>query len=174
MYVLKTSWRYLCYTSWRRLEDVLKTFWRLLEDVLKTFLPDVLNTFFVFLFRRRLEDVFWRRKAKANTFVLIKTSSEDEDERYLQDVFIKTNVCWDQRINNSSSFRSLVTVICFATAPVSIFAVFVRPHQYLFTILESGNIIINSLAAWSAVLKGRLCSSRKPEKGSSAFATFWF
>ena len=27
-------------------------------------------------------------------FVLIKTSSEDEDERRLQDVFIKTNVCW--------------------------------------------------------------------------------
>ena len=22
-------------------------------------------------------------------------SSEDEDERHLQDVFIKTNVCWD-------------------------------------------------------------------------------
>ena len=28
-------------------------------------------------------------------FVLIKTSSEDEDERRLQEVFIKTNVCWE-------------------------------------------------------------------------------
>ena len=25
----------------------------------------------------------------------MKTSSEDEDERRLEDVFIKTNVCWD-------------------------------------------------------------------------------
>ena len=25
----------------------------------------------------------------------MKTSSEDEDERHLQDIFIKTNVCWD-------------------------------------------------------------------------------
>ena len=32
--------------------------------------------------------------SKANIFVLIKTSSEDEDERCLQDLFIKTNVCW--------------------------------------------------------------------------------
>ena len=34
----------------------------------------------------------------ANMLVLqdvLKTSSEDEDERRLQDVFIKTNVCWD-------------------------------------------------------------------------------
>ena len=43
-----------------------------------------------------------------------------------------------QRVNNSSSFRSLV--ICFATSPVSICVVFVQPHRYLCTILESGNI----------------------------------
>ena len=46
---------------------------RRLEDVLKTFLQDVLH----------LEDV-------------LKTSSKDEDERRLQDVFIKINVCWDK------------------------------------------------------------------------------
>ena len=40
------------------------------------------------------QDVFWRRKAKANIFFLIKTSSEGEGKRRLQDVFIKTNVCW--------------------------------------------------------------------------------
>ena len=28
----------------------------------------------------------------------MKTSSEDEDERRLLDVFIKTNVCWDSSI----------------------------------------------------------------------------
>ena len=77
-----------------------------------------------------------------------------------------------QRINNSSYFRLLV--ICYATAPVSICVVFVRPHRYLFTILESGNISLNSLAAWSAVIKGMLRSVRKPEKNSSTFTTFWF
>ena len=64
--VFKTSWRRLGKTSWRRLENVLKRSWRLM--------------------------------AKTSIFVLIKTSwktsSEDEDERCLQDVFIKTNVCW--------------------------------------------------------------------------------
>ena len=46
-------------------------------------------------------------------------------------------------------------------------------HRYLFTILESGNMFLNSLPAWSAVLKERLCSTRKPVKSSSAFTTFW-
>ena len=77
-----------------------------------------------------------------------------------------------QRINNSSYFRLLV--ICYATAPVSICVVFVRPHRYLFTILESGNISLNSLATWSAVIKGMLRLVRKPEKNSSTFTTFWF
>ena len=72
-------------------------------------------------------------------------------------------------LNNSSSFRSLV--ICFATAPVTIRVIFVRPHRYLFTILNSENMFLNSLAAWSAVLKG---TQPKPEKSSSAFTTFWF
>ena len=31
----------------------------------------------------------------------------------------------------------------------------------------------NSLTAWSAVLKGRLCLTRKPEKSSSVVTTFW-
>ena len=59
-------------------------------------------------------------------------------------------------------FRSLV--ICFAAAPVTICVVFVWPHWYLFFILESGNIFLNSLAAWYGVLKGKLCSIRKPKK----------
>lgn len=46
-------------------------------------------------------------------------------------------------------------------------------HRYLFTILESGNMFLNSLPAWSAVLKERLCSTRKPEERCSAFSTFW-
>ena len=84
--VLKMSWRRFCKTSWRRLENVLKTSWR---RIAKTNILVLTKTSW-----RRLEDVFWRRKAKANIFVLIKTSSEDEDERRVQDVFIKTNVCW--------------------------------------------------------------------------------
>ena len=60
--ILKTSWRRcLTSTSWRcpgrRLEDVLKTSWRHLQDVLKTFLEDVLQL--------RLEGVFltsWKTK----------------------------------------------------------------------------------------------------------------
>ena len=100
---MKTSWRDLCKISWRCLKGVLKTSCRCLEDVLA---KGVVNKR-----RRRLENVLktsWRRKTKtnilvlifwkymnnANIFVLIKTSSEDEDERHLQDVFTKTNVCW--------------------------------------------------------------------------------
>ena len=111
--VLKMSWRRLqnvLKTSWKCLEDVfqdaLKTFWRRLEDdlarrladVLKMLLQDVLKTSWKRLedvwsrrlywsWPRRLEDVFWRRKAKADIFVLIKTSPEDDDERRLEDVF---------------------------------------------------------------------------------------
>ena len=70
--ILKMSWRRLK-TSWRRLEDVLKTFWRRLEDVWPRRI--------YWSWSRRLEEV-------------LKTSSEDEDERRLQDVFIKTNVWW--------------------------------------------------------------------------------
>ena len=80
--VLKMSWRRFCKTSWRCLEDV---FARRLEDVLKTSwrrLEDVWPRRIYWFWPRRLEDVFWRRKAKANIFVLIKTSW-----RRLQDVF---------------------------------------------------------------------------------------
>ena len=89
----KTSWRRfedVLKMSWRRLENVLKTSWRRLENVLKTSWRRIAKTNILVLTKtswRRLEDVFWRRKAKANIFVLIKTSSEDEDERRLEDVF---------------------------------------------------------------------------------------
>ena len=77
-----------------------------------------------------------------------------------------------QRVSNSFFFRLLV--IYFANAPVSICVVFELPHQYFFIVLEFGNMILNSLAVRSAVLKWRLCPTRKPEKSSSAFTTFWF
>ena len=75
--VLKMSWRCFCKTSWRRLENVLKTPWRRLEDVLKTSwkrFEDVLKTYSQDEYIGLDQDVFWRRKAKVNIFVLIKTS----------------------------------------------------------------------------------------------------
>ena len=83
--ILKTSLQDFLKMSSKRLEDVFKMSWRRLEDVLKTFLQDVLKTSWrrledVWLrptywsWPRRLEDVFWRRKTKANIFVLINTS----------------------------------------------------------------------------------------------------
>ena len=69
--VLKMSWRRFCKTSWRRLEDVWprRIYWswpRRLEDVLKTYGQDE--------YIGLDQDVFWRRKAKANIFILIKKS----------------------------------------------------------------------------------------------------
>ena len=75
-------------------QEVLKTSSKRLEDVLARRLEDVWPRRIYWSWPRRLEDVFWRRMAKANMFVLIHTSkdvlkmsSEDEDERGLQDVF---------------------------------------------------------------------------------------
>ena len=97
--------------SWRRLQNVLKTSWGRHEEVLKTSLQDVLKTSWRCLGKaswrrlediwprwiywswiRRLEDVFWRRKAKANLFLLIKTSWRqrrlDHDEYLLGRTFL--------------------------------------------------------------------------------------
>ena len=84
--VLKTSWRGLKDDFVRLLEDVFKGSWRLLEDVWPRRI--------YWSWPRRLKDVFWRRMTEANIFVLIKTSSEDEDERRLQDVFQTSSSRW--------------------------------------------------------------------------------
>ena len=100
--VLTMSWRRFCKTSWRRLsktswQDVLKTSWRHLEDVWPKWiywswsrhLEDVLKTSSEGEWLRRIYSS-WSRRLQD----VFKTSPEDEDERRLQDVFIKTNVCW--------------------------------------------------------------------------------
>ena len=103
-YVLKASWRHLCKTSWRRFKDVFKTSRRRLEDVLKTSWRHMTKTNILILIKR-LEDAFWRCMSKANMFVLIKTSRKRLEDvfwrrrrktssRHLEDVSIKTNVCW--------------------------------------------------------------------------------
>ena len=73
------------------LQDVLKTSWKRLEDVLEDAWPRQIY----WSWSRRLEDVFWRRMSKVNIiFVFIKTSSEDEDERHLQDAFKTSSSRW--------------------------------------------------------------------------------
>ena len=94
---------------WRRLENVFKTSWRFLENLFVRRLEDVWPRRIYWYWSRRLEDVFWRGMSKANIFVLMKTSSE-ENERRLQDAFIKTNVCWIQnfhRLSQKKTCRSL-------------------------------------------------------------------
>ena len=76
--VLKMSWRCLEDVFAWCLEDILKMSWRRLEDVWPR------PIYWSWL--RRLEDVFWRHEAKANIFVLMKTSWRR---------LLKTNVCWD-------------------------------------------------------------------------------
>ena len=66
--VLKTSCKYVLKTSWKTkncyAEDVLKTSWRRLEDVLKTCLGDVLETCLEDVLNTCVEDVLkmsWRQ-----------------------------------------------------------------------------------------------------------------
>ena len=105
--VLKMSWRRfqnLLKTSWRRLEGVLKMSWSRFQNILKTSLrclEIVLKTSW-----KRLEDVL--KTYDQDKYVgldedVLKTSSEDvwvrrkysSWSRRLEDVFIKTNICWD-------------------------------------------------------------------------------
>ena len=90
----------------RRLEDVFKMSGRRLEDFLKIFLQDFLKkpwrriakTNILVLTKTSTEEVRLRRTYSSSSKRLedvLKASSENEDERRLQDVFIKTNVCWD-------------------------------------------------------------------------------
>ena len=98
---LKMSWRRLENVFWRRLGDALKT---LPEDVLKTSRMTKANILVLTKTSwRRLQDVFWRAwlrriylSSSRSLEEVLKTSSEDEDERHLQDVFIKINVYWDK------------------------------------------------------------------------------
>ena len=133
--VLKTSFQEALKMPWRRLKNVCKISWICLEDVLKTFLDD--NIFktswrcYEDVFARHLEDVLkasWRRLEDVLKthdqdeyivldYDVLKISSEDGDKRYLQDAFIKTNVCWDSfktfpipKLHNNTSC-SIVTLL---------------------------------------------------------------
>ena len=100
--ILKMSWRYLFKVPWRLFLRVPQDiFPRRLQDVFKTFLKDDLKASW-----RRLEDVsLWRIYWSCSGCLqdVLKTSSEDlwsrgicwSWSRRLQDVFTKTNVCWE-------------------------------------------------------------------------------
>ena len=77
--VLKTSLRDVLKMSWRRLEDVLKTFWR---PMTKANILVLIKT----SWRRLLTTYEYSEYVCLDQDVLM-TSSEDEDERRLQDVF---------------------------------------------------------------------------------------
>ena len=107
-YALKTFWNCLEEVFPRRLEDVLKSSWRrlgktssrCLEDIFARSLEDVLKISWRCLGTtswKRLENVM--KMYDQDEYIgldqnVLKTFSEDEDERRLQDVFIKTNFCW--------------------------------------------------------------------------------
>ena len=94
--ILKISLQDVLKMSWRHLEDVLKTPWRGLEGVLKTSwrrLKDIWPRQIYWSWPRRLEDVFWRRKAKTNIFVLIKTSSRHLLKTKTKGVFKTSSRC---------------------------------------------------------------------------------
>ena len=67
--VLKTSWK----TSWRLFGNFLKKTWKRLEEVLKT---------------------HGQEEYSGLEQDILKTSSEDKNERQIQDVFIKTDGFW--------------------------------------------------------------------------------
>ena len=98
---LKTFLQDALKVSSRCLEDVFKMSWRRFEDVLKTFLQDVLKASWERLedvLARRFENVLkisWRFMTKANILVLIKTSWRRLLKMKRKDIFIKTNVCWN-------------------------------------------------------------------------------
>ena len=87
--VLKMSWKHLCYTSWRCLQDFLP---RRLEGILKmSWKQDVLKMYSKDEYIRLDQDVFWKRMTTANIPVLIRISW-----RHLKNVF------WRRRRKTSS------------------------------------------------------------------------
>ena len=117
--VLKMSWRHLedvFKTSWRRLEDTWKRSWRRFEDVLKMSwrrLEDALKTYSQDKYIGLDQDVLWRRKAKANIFVLIKTSW-----RRLEDVFWRRRrKASSRRLHQDECLLGLVFICTFCVFP---------------------------------------------------------
>ena len=75
----------------RRLEDVLKRSWKLLEDVLKTHGQDEYIGLDQHVLKKTSSEDVRLRRTYSSWSRRLKTSSEDEDERRLQDVFKTTS-----------------------------------------------------------------------------------
>ena len=121
--VLKMPWRRFCKMSWRclktswqdvlarRLEEVLKISWKRLEDVLKThdqeeyigLNQDALKVCSEYLWLRWIYSSLSTRLGD-----ILKTSSEEEDEKRLQDVFTRSSL---GRIFASMIFFSFNVII---------------------------------------------------------------
>ena len=143
-YVLKTSSRYLCKTSWRRPEDALKTFlqdfltmsWRRLEDVFKTSwktswkrFQNVFKTSCKNVFKtssRRLENVLktsWRRILKTKTKDIFKTSSRrlHQDECLVEYFFVLSAVNFADILSTYKSPRLNLPIKFLIWLPLSHF-----------------------------------------------------
>ena len=97
-HVLKTSWRYLGNMAWRCLADVLKTSWKLPEHAFAALYEDIWPRRIYWSWSRLLEDVL--KTYDSGKYIrldqdILKTSSDEEDERFLQDTFVKTSICWE-------------------------------------------------------------------------------
>ena len=78
-----------------------------------------------------------------------------------------------QSVGNPNQYAAIISSVMyfitfFATVPVRICKVIVRPHLHLLAICESGKIDLKGLDIWSAVASVRLCSAKNPEKSTSA------
>ena len=102
-----------------------------LENVLKTSLQDVLKT----SSKTSYEDIWVRRIYSfwsGRLEDVLKMSSEDEDERHLQDVSIKTIVCWVISLNGKelSKIKCGWEILTFNKTVFNIFSNFI-PHELI-------------------------------------------
>ena len=167
------TWWYVLKTSWRCLEDVLKTSWRYLEDV----------------FARRLEDVLktsWRRMTKTNILVLTKTSSENlrlrltysSWSRRLQDVFLKTNVCWvNTTMHENCSVKTKTFCGNFQISKLEI-VLTVPVFKFLDTALEfskrQASFLIKTVSTrWQPIDPSQLVQMKESDKVTSNNLKIW-
>ena len=140
----------------RRLEDVLKTSWRRLENVLKTSWRGMVNTNILVFIKtssedewlrriysswwRRLQDVFWRRRRKKSS-------------RRLQDVFIKTNVCWVHSKNYSHQKPIFTSERYCEALFIFLCNFFYTQSSFVFHVCESLYVVPNYILAFSSLEK---------------------
>ena len=163
--VLKTSLQDALKMSWRRLQNFLKTSWRRLENVLKT---------------------SWRRMTKTNILVLTKTSSENlrlrltysSWSRRLQDVFLKTNVCWvNTTMHENCSVKTKTFCGNFQISKLEI-VLTVPVFKFLDTALEfskrQASFLIKTVSTrWQPIDPSQLVQMKESDKVTSNNLKIW-